>query len=97
MSKRYDRPLTADELRKLRDEDIDFSDIPELDEQWFKKAVVVHADSKTQLTLRLDPEVVLWFRSQGPGYQTRMNAVLRAYYDAQSAAKPPRVRRAGAK
>jgi uncharacterized protein (DUF4415 family) len=34
---------------------------------------------KQQITLRLDRDVVEWFKSQGPGYQTRMNAVLRSY------------------
>ena len=37
---------------------------------------------KTAISLRLDDEVLDWFRTQGPGYQTRMNAVLRAYMDA---------------
>jgi uncharacterized protein (DUF4415 family) len=38
---------------------------------------------KQQLTVRLDRDVVHWFRSQGPGYQTRMNAVLRRFVEAQ--------------
>jgi uncharacterized protein (DUF4415 family) len=37
---------------------------------------------KASLSLRLDADVVRWFKSQGPGYQTRMNAVLRAFKDA---------------
>jgi uncharacterized protein (DUF4415 family) len=37
---------------------------------------------KSAISLRLDPEVLAWFRTQGPGYQTRMNAVLKAYMDA---------------
>ena len=37
---------------------------------------------KSAISLRLDPEVLDWFRTQGPGYQTRMNAVLRAYMEA---------------
>lgn len=40
------------------------------------------AARKAAISLRLDPEVLDWFRTQGPGYQTRMNAVLRAYMDA---------------
>jgi uncharacterized protein (DUF4415 family) len=40
-------------------------------------------EPKRQLTLRLDADVVEWFRSRGPGYQTRMNAVLRSYVEAQ--------------
>lgn len=38
---------------------------------------------KKQITLRLDREIIHWFKSQRPGYQTRINAVLRAYVDAQ--------------
>lgn len=37
---------------------------------------------KSAISLRLDPEVLDWFRTQGPGYQTRMNAVLKAYMEA---------------
>ena len=39
---------------------------------------------KSAISLRVDPEVLNWFKAQGPGYQTRMNAVLRAYKDASS-------------
>ena len=39
---------------------------------------------KSAISLRVDPEVLSWFKAQGPGYQTRMNAVLRAYKDASS-------------
>jgi uncharacterized protein (DUF4415 family) len=46
---------------------------------WYVGAVVVRPDPKKLISLRLDPDVVEWFRSQGPGYQTRINAVLRAY------------------
>ena len=38
---------------------------------------------KQQLTVRLDRDVIEWFKAQGAGYQTRMNAVLRSYVDAQ--------------
>lgn len=37
---------------------------------------------KKQITLRLDRDIIDWFKRQGPRYQTRMNAVLRAYVDA---------------
>ena len=44
---------------------------------------VVLPKGKEAISLRVDPEVMRFFRSQGPGYQTRMNAVLRAYVKAQ--------------
>jgi uncharacterized protein (DUF4415 family) len=74
-------------LRKLEDREIDFSDIPETDGKfWENAAVMVIPRAKTHLSLRLDEDVVDWFRRQGPGYQTRMNAVLRSYVQAVSKA-----------
>ena len=64
------------------DQDIDYSDIPELDEDFFKKARVVVPTGKKQLTLRLDADVLAWMKAQGKGYQSRINAILRAYYEA---------------
>ena len=52
------------------------------------RGIARHAHSrahrKSAISLRVDPEVLSWFKAQGPGYQTRMNAVLRAYKDASS-------------
>ncbi|MEA1940703.1 MAG: BrnA antitoxin family protein [Pseudomonadota bacterium] len=70
-------------LRDLPDEEIDFSDIPELDEAWFAEAEVWTPPAKKQITLRLDEDIVAYFKEQGKGYQTRMNAVLRAFVDAK--------------
>ena len=64
------------------DQDIDYSDIPELDKDFFKKARVVISPRKKQLTLRLDADVLEWMKAQGKGYQSRINAILRAYYEA---------------
>jgi uncharacterized protein (DUF4415 family) len=44
---------------------------------------------KQQLTVRFDQDVVEWFRAQGTGYQTRMNAVLRSYVDSQKRKPSP--------
>jgi uncharacterized protein (DUF4415 family) len=38
--------------------------------------------SKASISLRVDADVLDWYKAQGPGYQTRINAVLRAYRDA---------------
>ena len=46
--------------------------------------------AKQLLSLRLDTDVVAWFRAQGPGYQTRINAVLRAFVTEQTTRKGPR-------
>lgn len=66
----------------MSDEDIDYSDIPELDENFFKNARIVVPPGKKQLTLRLDADVLEWMKAQGKGYQSRINAILRAYYEA---------------
>ncbi len=68
----------------IKDDEIDYSEIPELDEDWFKEAIVVMPRTKVVVTLRIDPDVLAWFKKQGSGYQTRINALLRAYMDAQS-------------
>jgi uncharacterized protein (DUF4415 family) len=66
----------------LGDEDIDFSDIPKLGPEFFANAIV-WPGTKEQITLRLDPDVLNFFRKQGRGYQTTINAVLRKYMEAQ--------------
>ena len=70
----------------MRDEDIDFSDSPELTPEMFAKAVVrrglQHRPKKVQLTLRLEEDVLTWFRARGRGYQTQINDLLRAYMEA---------------
>ncbi len=62
------------------DSEIDFSDIPELTEKFWRNAVrnPFYRPMKKQLTLRLDADVIAWLRRQGKGYQTRANALLRA-------------------
>ncbi len=88
MKKRYDKPMTPKQIAALKDEDIDFSDIPPLDGSFWKNARVVWPDRpKKQLTMRLDADIVEWFKSQGKGYQTRMNAVLRSFYEARRGSK----------
>ena len=73
-----------EELAARKEPEIDYSDIPELDEDFWKNARIVEPrDPKRQLTIRFDADVVDWFRARGKGYQSRMNAVLRAYVDAQ--------------
>ena len=66
----------------MRDEDIDYSDIAELDAEFFATARVVVPPGKKQVTVRLDRDVLAWLKAQGRGYQTRINAILRAYYEA---------------
>jgi uncharacterized protein (DUF4415 family) len=70
----------------MTDEDIDLSDIPEITPEMFARAVVRRGfkpvPNKQQVTLRIDSDVLEWFRAQGQGYQTKINALLRAYMEA---------------
>lgn len=67
----------------MKDEDIDLSEIPEITPEMFARAVLRRnfkpIPRKKQLTLRIDSDVVEWYQKQGPGYQTRINSLLRAY------------------
>jgi len=66
--------------RKIKDKDIDYSDIPELDNNFWKKAVLVKpGELKESITIRLDADVVRFFKRGGRGYQTRINDVLKSY------------------
>jgi uncharacterized protein (DUF4415 family) len=73
----------------MQDEDIDLSDAPEITPEMFAKAVVRRGlkepQKKKQITIRVDNDVLVWFRAQGRGYQTKINALLRAYMDAHQA------------
>lgn len=72
-------------LDAMKDEDIDLSDIPAITPEMFARAVARRGlkpiPRKKQLTLRVDSDVVEWYQRQGPGYQTRINSLLRAYME----------------
>ena len=71
-----------DRLNRMDDKEIDYSDIPETDENFWKNAKVVMPAKKSRISIRLDQEVLDWFKSQGKGYQTKINAILKSYVDA---------------
>jgi uncharacterized protein (DUF4415 family) len=78
-------PLTEARNAELRalasqpDSTIDFSDIPALDEKFWLNAIPnpFFKPIKTHASVRIDADVMMWLKSQGKGYQTRMNAILR--------------------
>jgi uncharacterized protein (DUF4415 family) len=80
------------QAKRARGETLTRADAPtiELDEDFWRAARVVMPDDrrKTPVSLRVDTEVVEWFKRQGKGYLTRMNAVLRAYVEAQKHHQP---------
>jgi len=71
-------------IETMKDQDIDVSDNAELDAQFFREAIW-WPGPKQQITLRLDPDVLAFFRKRGRGYQTTINAVLRKYVEARKA------------
>lgn len=68
------------------DENIDLSETPEVSPEMFARAVVRRGlkpvARKSQITLRVDRDVLDWYKQQGAGYQTKINALLRAYMEA---------------
>jgi len=68
-------------LRDLRDEDIDYSDISPITDftGWRRVSDLVPEENKQQITLRLDAEVLAFFKATGKRYQSRINAALREY------------------
>jgi uncharacterized protein (DUF4415 family) len=76
------------EIQSMRERGLDETrpdapDAESLGEEFWKSARVVFPAGKTSVHLRLDSDVVEWFKSHGKGHLTRMNAVLRAYVDTQ--------------
>lgn len=67
-------------LSEMPDKEIYFSDIPKLTDEFWKNAVQnpFYRPTKTSTTIRVDSDVLAWLKSQGKGYQTRINKILRA-------------------
>ncbi len=70
------QPVASDERP------IDYSDVPELGDVWFEQARrMAQTRSKKQVSIRVDDDILAFFKAHGTRYQTRMHAVLRAYVD----------------
>jgi uncharacterized protein (DUF4415 family) len=82
---RMDR-MTEEEI--MRNSPPELADLPD---DFFDSAVMVFPQPKQPISLRVDEDILAWFKSNGPRYQSRMNAVLRAYMTAKR--KPPAKRR----
>ena len=74
-----------EKLKNMKDEDIDYSDIPPLTEEELRseKWHVVYPSEKKKINIALDENILDFFKSQGKGYQVRINAVLAAYVKSQ--------------
>lgn len=73
-------------LREATDRNINYSDIPATSPEFWARARLALPPRKVPVSLRIDEDILAWFKSQGGRYQTRMNAVLRAYVDSHASA-----------
>lgn len=76
-----------DRLSNMKDMDINLDDIPELTKDFFSKAIIRLPKPKKTISLRIDSDVLEWYKQQGTRYQTRMNAVLRIFMRANTSFK----------
>ena len=81
--KRYDQPMSAEDLAAIPDDAVDTSDIPEADAAWFAGAEVAHPPEQEPVTIRVDRDVLAYFRDQGRDYPSRMSAALRTFVASQ--------------
>lgn len=89
MKKRITSGLSKTDWEKVdetADEEIDYTGSEPMDARDFARGVVRHGlrpvKRKTQLTIRIDSDVLEWYKGLGTGYQTRINSLLRAYMEA---------------
>ena len=81
-----------DRVNAMTDDQIDLSDIPEITPEMWAKGVTKNggipiSSNKERLDMRVDADVLEWFKAQGRGYQTRINEVLREYVKAHKQVK----------
>lgn len=74
-------------LANIPDSKVDYSDIPKQigTVQWSRPGALISPDNKRQITLRLDPDILKFFKDTGKRYQSRINAALREYVNAHTA------------
>ena len=72
----------------LTDDEIDTSDIPELDASFFANATWREPPQPPLVAIPIDPDVLEWFKSQGDEYERRMTAALRIYAEAHRQSHP---------
>lgn len=83
--KKLRKGKTIKQLQKMSDSEIDFSDIPEQNPQdWVNNVIIRDIETKQAITIRLDKDILDFFKQNGIGYQTRINDVLRAFIEAHT-------------
>lgn len=78
ISKRRVKKITS-----IKDSEIDYSDIAELDATFWKNTKLAESPTKKALSIRLDSDILDWFKLQGKGYQSLMNSVLKTFVQAK--------------
>jgi uncharacterized protein (DUF4415 family) len=73
--------MSDSDIRRAAESDVNVA--PILDANWFRHAKIVLPEQKQAVSLRLDRDVLEWFKRRGKGYQTRINAALRTFVDSQ--------------
>jgi uncharacterized protein (DUF4415 family) len=68
-------------LAAMTDEDIDYSDIPPLTEEFFQNATLRIPATQAQQLIQLDPDILQWFQAQGGEYKSLINSVLRRHIE----------------
>ena len=76
------------EIEAIKDEDIDYSDIPEADADFWRRAELQMPQPRKGVYVRLDTDVLDWLKSKGKGYQTRLNAMLRTLMESAGRTSP---------
>ena len=86
------RSIASDLRRvdKTADRAIDYEDSPPLDESFFTRPLADWPPAKETITIRIDADVLAWFRQRGRGYQTRINRVLRLFVQNQATGRTRR-------
>lgn len=80
-------------LSTMKDEEINLIDNPELDSSFFENATLQLPVPKKAVNIRLDNDVLEWYKHQGAGYQTRINAVLKMYMKTKKEAEIKKVQK----
>ena len=75
-------------LNRMRDDEIDFSDSPEVDETWFRNAYLRLPGEKLPRPVHLDAKVLAWYQSRGDDWQGQINEVLRRYMEQHESSTP---------
>jgi uncharacterized protein (DUF4415 family) len=71
-------------LDSMSDEDIDYSDIPPLTDDFFAKATLRIPAAQAKNVIQLDPDVIAWFKTRNTDYQTAINEILRRHIESSS-------------